>query len=213
MKHLALGAALLVVLSAQALSQSEVGAANAPEFQLEDLGGRTVRLSDYRGKVVLLNFWATWCPPCRAEMPDLVRLQKENESRGLQIIGITYPAYIRKAVRRLARQLKLNYPILYGSRELGAKYDVGEVLPATIVIDREGKIRGRILGILEPEEFEQSVKPLLHYAVSVAHSLVTARLSSESLYAFLSDDGDHDQSGDRVGPPPAQQGVEQQPAQ
>jgi len=161
MKHVASTAVLLVVLSAQALSQSEAEAATAPEFQLEDLGGRTVRLSDYRGKVVLLNFWAMWCPPCRAEMPDLVRLQRENESRGLQIIGITYPAYNRKTVRRFARQLRLNYPILYGSRELGAKYEVGEVLPATIVIDREGKIRARILGILEPEEFEQNVKPLL----------------------------------------------------
>jgi thiol-disulfide isomerase/thioredoxin len=63
----------------------------APELRLKDLNGRTVRLSDYRGKVVLINFWATWCPPCRAEMPDLIKLQREHRKDGLQIIGITYP--------------------------------------------------------------------------------------------------------------------------
>lgn len=161
MKHLALATILLVALLARSPAQTGVRTANAPDFELKDLGGRTVKLSDYRGKVVLINFWATWCPPCQAEMPDLVRLQKENESRGLRIIGMTYPAYDRKAVRRLARELKLNYPVLYGSRELAAKYEVGEILPATVVVDRQGMIRARILGILMPEEFEQSVKPLL----------------------------------------------------
>ena len=162
MKHLVLTTFMLVALSARALSQSADQGANAPNFELKDLRGHSVRLSDYKGKVVLINFWATWCPPCRAEMPELVKLQKENESRGLQIIGVTYPSYRRDAVRRLARQLKLDYPVLFGTRALASRYGVGEVLPATIVIDREGKLRGRILGILEPEEFEQSVKPLLH---------------------------------------------------
>ncbi|HWP43612.1 MAG TPA: TlpA disulfide reductase family protein [Blastocatellia bacterium] len=161
MKHLALIAVLLAATMARSSAQSQIGAATAPDFELKDAGGRAVRLSDYRGKVVLLNFWATWCPPCRAEMPELVRLQEENESRGLQIIGITYPAFDRKTVRRIAREMKLNYPVLYGTREIAARYGVGEVLPATIVIDREGKIRARILGILEIEEFERGVEPLL----------------------------------------------------
>lgn len=162
MKHLILTALLFAALSAEALGQSAGQAATAPEFELKDLAGRVVKLSDYKGKVVLINFWATWCPPCRAEMPELVQLQKENESRGLQIVGVTYPSYSRDAVRRLARKMKLNYPILFGTRELAAKYDVGEVLPATVVIDREGKIRGLILGILQPEEFEQIIKPLFY---------------------------------------------------
>jgi thiol-disulfide isomerase/thioredoxin len=134
---------------------------SAPGFELKDLKGRVVRLSDYRGKVVLLNFWATWCPPCRAEMPELVKLQSKYQARGLQVVGVTYPEYRRRDVQKMIRQLKVNYPIVLGNRELGAKYKVGEVLPTTIVIDRDGKIRGHILGILEPEEFEQSVKPLL----------------------------------------------------
>jgi thiol-disulfide isomerase/thioredoxin len=134
----------------------------SPQFALKDLNGKTVKLSNYNGKVVLLNFWATWCAPCRAEMPDLVKLQKEYQAHGLQVVGVTYPDYSRRAVQKVARQLRVNYPIVLGSRELAAQYDVGEVLPTTIIIDREGKIRGRILGIMEPEEFEQSVKPLLN---------------------------------------------------
>jgi thiol-disulfide isomerase/thioredoxin len=141
----------------QAMSQQ----ASAPAFKSKEINGRTVQLHDFKGKVVLLNFWATWCAPCRAEMPDLVKLQKEYETRGLQVIGVTVPKYTRAAVRQVARRLKLNYPVVYGSRELVAEYGASEVLPMTIVIDRAGKVRARILGILEPEEFEQSVRPLL----------------------------------------------------
>ena len=157
----------VLVIVVTALSAFGQKAANqqppAPAFELIDFKGQTVRLSDYKGKVVLLNFWATWCSPCRAEMPDLAKLQKEYEARGLQVLGITYPDYTRNGVRRIAQQLKVNYPILLGSRKLAARYKVGDVLPTTIVIDREGKIRARILGILEAEEFEQQVKPLLVY--------------------------------------------------
>jgi peroxiredoxin len=153
----------LAAIALSAFGQSSTGQqTTAPNFELKDLKGQTVRLSDYKGKVVLLNFWATWCAPCRAEMPDLVKLQKEYQAKGLQVVGVTYPEYTRAAVRQVARRLKLNYPILYGTRERAAKYDVGEVLPTTIVIDREGKIHARLLGILEDVEFEQSVKPLLH---------------------------------------------------
>ncbi|MEN3334667.1 MAG: hypothetical protein V7641_4032, partial [Blastocatellia bacterium] len=137
-------------------------ARHSPAFALKDLNGRTVRLSDFKGKVVLLNFWATWCAPCRAEMPDLVKLQNEYRSKGLQVVGMTYPDYSRAAVGHIARRLKLNYPILLGTRKLAGQYGVGEVMPTTIVIDRQGRIRARILGILEPDEFEQNVKPLLH---------------------------------------------------
>jgi thiol-disulfide isomerase/thioredoxin len=133
----------------------------APAFELKDINGRTVRLSDFKGNVVLLNFWATWCAPCRAEMPDLVKLQKEYQSKGLQAVGMTYPSYTRAGVRATVRRLRLNYPILLCTHDIANKYGVGEVLPTTIVIDREGKVRARILGILEPDEVEQSVKPLL----------------------------------------------------
>src|SRR5688572_28840626 len=79
------------------------------QLTLKDIRGRNIRLSHYRGKVVLINFWATWCPPCRAEMPDLIRLQREYRSRGLQVIGVTYPPQTLAEVRRFVRKLSVNY--------------------------------------------------------------------------------------------------------
>ena len=110
--------------------------------------------------MVLLNFWATWCPPCRAEIPELVRLQTEHAS-SLQVVGMTHPPERRQRVLRLARELKVNYPLVIGTRRTARAYGVGETLPATVVIDREGRVREVILGILQPEEFEEKIRPLL----------------------------------------------------
>ena len=151
-------AAILIAFSAPAvLGQAGV----APELALRDLNGRTVRLSAYRGKVVVINFWATWCPPCRAEMPDLIRLQREYASHGLQIIGITFPPENKTRVQRFARSLKVNYPIVLGTRQIRDRFSSEEVLPLTVVIDRDGKVNDIISGILLPEEFDEKIKPLL----------------------------------------------------
>lgn len=133
----------------------------APQLTLKDLNGRTVRLSDYRGKVVLINFWATWCPPCRAEMPDLIRLQREHGKEGLQIIGVTYPPERKARVQRFARSVKVNYPIVLGTREIKSRFSSDETLPLTVVINRDGKVSEIISGILLPQEFEEKIKPLL----------------------------------------------------
>ncbi len=133
----------------------------APRLELRDLDGRLVRLSNYQGKVVLINFWATWCPPCRAEMPDLVRLQREHAKDGLQIIGITYPPETKTQVRRFARSLKVNYPIVLGTREIKARFSSEETLPLTVVINRDGTVSDIISGILLSEEFDEKIKPLL----------------------------------------------------
>lgn len=134
---------------------------HAPALVLKDLRGRALRLSDYKGKVVVLNFWATWCPPCRAEMPDLIKMQREYRSRGLQVVGITYPPEEIAEVRQFVRKLGVNYPIALGTIETKSLFDETETLPLTIVIDREGKVRERIEGILLPQEFEQKIRPLL----------------------------------------------------
>jgi thiol-disulfide isomerase/thioredoxin len=148
---------LLAIMPTIAMGQSS----RAPDLVLRDLRGRTVRLSDYKGKVVLINFWATWCPPCRAEMPDLVKIQREYGKRGLQVIGITYPPETLREVREFTRKLKVNYPVAIGTKETKSLFDQSETLPVTIVINRDGNIRDRIEGILLPEEFEQKIKPLL----------------------------------------------------
>jgi peroxiredoxin len=149
--------AVIAFSPASALGQKD----KAPQLELKDINGRLVRLSDYRGKVVLINFWATWCPPCRAEMPDLVRYQREYRKKGLQIIGITYPPERKDQVRRFARKLKVNYPIILGTVQIKAQFGPDVALPVTVVIDRDGKVIEIISGILLREEFDEKIKPLL----------------------------------------------------
>lgn len=152
-------AVLFILLTQQAAAQDKLK--DAPRLTLRDLHGRAVRLSDYRGRILLLNFWATWCPPCRAETPDLVRLQREHAAQGLQVIGVTYPPDNRAATRRFVRSFKINYPILEGTRATKSLFMAGETLPVSVVIDREGQVRAVIEGILLPEEFDEKIKPLL----------------------------------------------------
>ena len=150
-------AVILLFAPAVALGQ------NSPptELTLKDIKGRDLRLSDYRGKVVLINFWATWCPPCRKEIPDLIKLQRDYGSRSLQVIGVTYPPQKLAEVRRFVQRAKVNYPVSLGTKETKLLFTSSETLPMTIVIGTDGRIRDIIEGILLPEEIEQKIKPLL----------------------------------------------------
>lgn len=132
-----------------------------PDISLKDLKGKTVKIEDFKGKVLLLNFWATWCAPCLAEIPELIKWQKEYENQGLQIIGITYPPTNQKKVRSFARRQKINYPILFGSKKTRELFDSEETMPLTVIIDREGNIKELIEGVIFTEEFDEKIKPLL----------------------------------------------------
>jgi thiol-disulfide isomerase/thioredoxin len=134
----------------------------APSLVLRDINGRSIRLSDYRGKVVVLNFWATWCPPCRAETPELIKWQGKYRRQGLQIIGVTHPPQTLSEVRRFVRREKVNYPVGLGTKKMMLLFTQSDALPVTIVIGRDGRIREIIEGIILPEEFEQKIKPLLN---------------------------------------------------
>ena len=157
---------LLALCCAPAAAQS---LAKAPRLSFKDIRGRRIRLSDYKGKVVLLNFWATWCPPCRTEIPDLMKIQTEYRDQGLRIIGITYPPQTLLEVRRFVRKIGVNYPIASGKTATKAMFDKSDVLPITVVIDREGNVRGIVQGILYSDEFKEKVKPLL---ISIAQPSV-----------------------------------------
>lgn len=154
--------ALLLTGQPATNQKPDAGDGLAPAFTLKDARGVARSLADFKGKVVILNFWATWCVPCQAEMPDLVKWQKENRARGLEVIGVTFPPESRGKVLRMMRRFKLNYRVLLGTPSMTEAYGVGEVLPTTIIIDRDGKLRGRILGIVAPEEFKERVEPLLN---------------------------------------------------
>jgi thiol-disulfide isomerase/thioredoxin len=150
---------LLLMLATQSIvasGQSEEKASSdrpplAPQFALKDFETRVAPLKKYRGKIVVINFWATWCAPCLAEIPEFVRLQRSYRNRGLQVIGITYPPVNPARVRRLAVKSRINYPLLFGNRRIAALYGVTNVLPVTIIVGRQGRIEGRIDGVTDIE--------------------------------------------------------------
>ena len=144
------------------IDEDESATRNAPEFELETLDGRAVKLSDFRGKAVVLNFWATYCGPCRVEMPWLIDLYKEYRSRGLEIIGISMDDDgERHQVADFLREFRVNYTIVLGNYVVGDAYGGVRFLPQTFFIDRKGQITGSAVGMKSKQEFETYIKQLL----------------------------------------------------
>jgi thiol-disulfide isomerase/thioredoxin len=127
-----------------ATHRASVGHA-APNFSRRALDHRKIALSSYRGKVVLLDFWATWCEPCLAEMPTFVEWQKQYGSENFQVIGISMDDATPEVIATVSR-LKLNYPVVMGDEYLGAAYGGVLGLPVTFLIGRDGKIQARYQG-------------------------------------------------------------------
>jgi cytochrome c biogenesis protein CcmG, thiol:disulfide interchange protein DsbE len=145
-----------------ALAQSNVTPTRslAPEFSLTDLGGKKLKLSSYRGKIVVLDFWATWCTPCRAEIPRLMDLQNKYGDQGLQIIGISLDDD-PKAVPVFYRQLKIDYPVAIGDARLAERFGRILGLPVNFVIDRDGRIYAKHAGEVDIRVIEDDIKSLL----------------------------------------------------
>jgi cytochrome c-type biogenesis protein len=133
----------------------------APDFSLESLDGKTMRLSDLRGKAVLLNFWATWCGPCKIEMPWFVDLQNKYGSQGLQIVGVAMDDASKEDIAKFAKDMGVNYPILIGKESVGDQYGGVPALPETFVIGRDGKIVDKIIGLKGKGEIEDDIKKAL----------------------------------------------------
>jgi cytochrome c biogenesis protein CcmG/thiol:disulfide interchange protein DsbE len=135
---------------------------NAPGFELADDTGQGVNLSDFRGKYVLLNFWATWCPPCKAEIPDLAAVYAARGEGCLEILGIAEDSGSAQEVAAAAEELGINYPVLLD----GADGAVGELFevpayPRTILVDAGGRVRGLFKGIVHRPALEEALAPLL----------------------------------------------------
>ena len=133
----------------------------APQWQLMDLDDKPVKLSDFKGKVVVLNFWATWCAPCRKEIPTFVALQKQYGAKGLVIIGASLDQGGTKTVKPFVGKTGINYPVVLADQKTADAYGGIQVVPTTFVIDRQGKIVAKHEGDTDRAVFQSEIKSLL----------------------------------------------------
>lgn len=137
-------------------------AAKAPEFKLTEIDGKEIKLSDYKGKIVILDFWATWCGPCRRGIPDLVSLQKEYKDK-LVVIGISLDKVsgTDKDVKGFMKEYKINYPVIWGNEKVTKDYGDIQAIPTSFVIDQKGNIVDKHVGLVPKEAYVSQIKSLL----------------------------------------------------
>jgi len=152
---------LTAATAGDAYTVSQTQERPAPDFTLKDVNGNDVKLSDYKGKVVVLNFWATWCPPCRKEIPDFIELQKTYEAQGLQFIGIALDDEGLPKVQAFLKTLPIPYPTLIADKNVVQKYGEMNAIPVTYLIDRKGVIRTRFVAMRPKQVVESMIAPLL----------------------------------------------------
>jgi len=139
-------------------------AKSAPSFTLQDLNGKQVSLSDFKGKVVILDFWATWCPPCVKEIPHFIALYEQYKDQGFAIVGISLDHQGISVVKSFARKYRVNYPILMTDGQVDKAYGGIPSIPTTFVIDSAGNIRQKYVGYRDKAVFEADIKALLEEA-------------------------------------------------
>jgi len=150
-------AAMAMWLAVPAIGQRKP----APDFRLESAGRSSVQLSKYKGKVVLLNFWATSCGGCKLEIPWFIGFQARYHSRGFVVIGVSMDDDGWKSVKPYLKEKKINYPIVLGNADLARRYGGVEALPLTMLIDRDGKIAASYTGVVDKAACETEIRALL----------------------------------------------------
>jgi thiol-disulfide isomerase/thioredoxin len=144
----------------RSIAGSSIALNEAPAWELKDLDGQVVKSSEFLGKVVILDFWATWCAPCKAEIPGFIALQKQYGDRGLAVIGVSLDDQGPVVVKRFMADFEMNYRVVLGDVALMQAFG-GTAIPTTVIINRAGKIVARHVGFTPRETFEDEIKPLL----------------------------------------------------
>lgn len=132
-----------------------------PPFTLVDLNGNKISSSDFEGQVILLNFWATWCGPCKVEIPDLVKLHAKYKGRSFQVVSIALESGSTKKIKQFAKKWRMNYPILIGDYDVVRSYGGIRGVPTTFLIDSKGYVKNMYLGPRSFRQFEKEILPLL----------------------------------------------------
>jgi peroxiredoxin len=140
----------------------------APNFSLKDADGNAVNLADYRGKVVLINFWATWCGPCEAEIPWFIEFEKKYKDQGFAVLGVSMDDDGWKSVRPYIASHKINYRIMIGSEVVSQQFGEIEALPTSFVLDREGRIASNHVGLVDKVDYQNEIVKLLQDPKSIA---------------------------------------------
>jgi peroxiredoxin len=132
------------------------------DFTVKDIAGKDVRLSQYQGQVVLLNFWATWCVPCKREIPALTALYRDYKKRGFVVLGVSVDSEIR-AIKPFAREMKMNYPVLIGAgrEDLSKAFGPFIGFPTSVLVARDGKVCVRHVGVVSRAQLERQIGALL----------------------------------------------------
>ena len=160
-----LTALFAIVMLVSACSSSESSStpqfSQAPGFALPGMDGKTVDFKQYKGKLVLVDFWATWCPPCRRSIPHLAELHKKYSNRGFEVVGISLDQTGRESVANFAREYAIPYTILMGSQAVAQNWDIGSGIPVAILVNREGAVVEKIVGYKDANFWEQKIAKYL----------------------------------------------------
>jgi len=148
-------------VSKKSVVVKKAGFKAAPEFALKDVNGIERKLSDFKNKVVIIDFWTTWCPPCREEIPHFISLYSQYKTQGLEIIGIALDFNGEKVVPEFTSNNNINYTIVLGNEEVSDLYGGIAAIPTTFIVDKDGNIRKRYVGYNSREVFEKDIKELL----------------------------------------------------
>lgn len=133
----------------------------APDFTLKDVNGKPVKLSDYKGKVVLLNFWATWCGPCKIEIPWFKEFETTYKNQGFAVLGVAMDDEGWEVVKPYLKDKEVNYRVVVGTEQVSVLYGDVESLPTTFIIDREGRIASIHIGLISKGDYANEIKQLL----------------------------------------------------
>jgi thiol-disulfide isomerase/thioredoxin len=133
----------------------------APDFTLASVEGKSIKLSDYKGKIVIVDFWATWCPPCRRGIPDLIEIQKEY-GKDVVVIGISVDTDTKVDVASFIKQMRINYPIAYADAGVAQSYGGVESIPTSFIIDKDGNVVDKHIGLVPKSEFTSVLNKLLN---------------------------------------------------